>query len=81
MLAVLLRLTGLFSLIPHATSIYPDVTAWQIPVLLFLFALLAWSRQRGVQVVGLILILVIMNSVMSREAVEIPRDRPSGTTL
>ena len=79
-LAVLLRWTGLFSLIPHATSISPDVTAWQIPVLLFLFALLAWSRQRGVQVVGLILMLIIMNSVMSREAVEIPRDRLSGKT-
>lgn len=73
--AILIRWTGLFDVMPNPVPRPSRAAAAQIPILLALFTLLAWSRRRGIQVIGLLLILLLMNSVMSRQSVEIPRDR------
>ena len=45
---------------------------WQVPTLLMLFALLGWTRNRKLQTLGLVIVLLLVNSGMSRQAIEMP---------
>lgn len=70
---VFVRLTGLFQAFTGRRGSALDVVAifpWQTIPLLALFALLAWSSNRRVQLFGLLAVLVLVNSAMSVRSIE-----------
>jgi hypothetical protein len=81
-LAVFLRLAGLFEAFAGRPGTLLEALAafpWQTTPLLALFALLAWSANRRIQLVGLAALLVLVNSAMSQRAIEMPRPSPSAS--
>jgi hypothetical protein len=78
--AVFLRLAGLFEgysgrqgTLADAFAVFP----WQTLPLLALFALLAWSRNRWVQIAGLVALVILVDSAMSTRSIEIDQSAPS----
>lgn len=75
-LAVFIRFAGLFEAFSGRTGTTLVVLAdfpWQYILLLALYALLSWSSNRRVQLVGLVAILIVINSGMSNRTIGAPR--------
>ena len=75
-LAVFIRFAGLFEAFSGRAGTTLEVLAdfpWQYILLLALYALLSWSGNRRVQLVGLVAILFVINSGMSQRVIEAPR--------
>jgi hypothetical protein len=71
--AVFVRLAGLFEGYSGRAGTLLDALAafpWQTMPLLALLALLSWSNNRRVQLVGLVALLILVNSAMAHRAIE-----------
>jgi hypothetical protein len=79
-LGIFVRLSGLVEALSGRSAAPVEIfTAfpWQTLPLLAILALLAWSDNRKLQVAGLVVILVLVNSAMSRRAIEAPTAHPT----
>ena len=74
--AIFLRLTDVHELVTGRRVSVLEIAAmfpWQTVPLLGLFALLAWSTDRRVQLIGVGVAFVLVNSAMVNRTIEVPR--------